>query len=197
MASTPKARGAGGRAEGRLGDVELVREGGILVNEVLALGGRKGLLTEEIIDLVTHALHHAVVLVGGGMPRRAFGGARASRMGGGGEGVVEGAPGRRGGRGCWDKSRDVNILPAGAGTRGRQVNSRRRGARGEEGSKVVVPQGRMLETLGDVQGVEERRGSGSGSASVRKGGSRSGVRGNGGEESGFTPHDLVRAAGGA
>ena len=52
----PKARGAGGRAEGRLGDVELVREGGVLINEVLALGGGEGVITLEIVNLVTHAL---------------------------------------------------------------------------------------------------------------------------------------------
>ena len=57
---------------------------------------------------------------------------------------------------------------------------------GGKDSKVVVLQWRLLETLGEVQGVEERGGSGNGSASVRKGGSKSRVGGNGQLKRGFT-----------
>ena len=175
MASTPKARSASGRADGLFGDVKLVREGGVLIDEVLALGLGEGEITVEIVELVAHALHHAVVLVGGGMPRGAFGGARAPRVDGGGEGGVERPTRRRGGRRRQNGSRDVNILPAGASTREREVSSRRRGAMGGEGSKMVVLQRGLLEALGDVQGVEERRGSRGRSAGVRKGGSKSRV----------------------
>ena len=196
MVSTPKARGAGGRADGLLGDVKLVREGGVLIDEVLALGFGESKITLEIIKLVAHALHRAVVLAGGDMPRGTFGGARISRTDGGGEGGVEGSARRRSGRRCWSVPRGVSILPAGADTRRGQVSGRHRGVNGGKGSKVVVLHGELLETLGEVQGAEERRGSGSRSASVNKGGSRTRGRGYGRENSNPTPHGLVRAEGG-
>ena len=61
---TSRARGAGGHAEGLLGEVKLVGEGGVLVDQVLVLGVVECLLTLELVDLVPHGLVVAVIFGG-------------------------------------------------------------------------------------------------------------------------------------